>query len=103
MIDCGQRLGLAPHSFERLVPVVAGTGWVHGVVHCADDQLGRVAELDRDDAVSLQVGRSEDRRKTSLAEATVDAITPVDRQADQIIEIRLVCLSAMRTESCECR
>src|SRR5215475_12167796 len=103
MIDSGQRLGLAPHSFERLVPVVARTGRVHSAVHCADDQLSRVAELDRDDVVGLQVGRGEDRRKTSLAEATVDAITPVDCQVNQIVEIRLVGLGAMRTEGGERR
>src|SRR5262249_28449555 len=93
MLDCGQRLGL----------VVARPFRVHGVVHCADDQLGRVAELDRDDVVALQVSRGEDRRKTPLAEATVDAITPVDCQVNQIIEIRLVGLGAMRTEGGERR
>src|SRR5215475_4532352 len=103
MIDCGERLGLAPHSFEHLVPVIARPGRVHGKVHCAKNQLSRVADLDRDDAVGLQVGRGENSRKSSLAEAAVDAITPVDCQVDQFIEIRLVGLSAMRTKDGERR
>src|SRR5262249_7791036 len=76
-------------------------GRVKGIVHCAQDHLSRIADLDRDDAVGLQIGRGEDRRKASLAEAAIDAITPVDCQVDQFIEIRLVGLSAMRTKDSE--
>ena len=69
----------------------------------AADQLSRVADFDDDDAIGFQIGRSENGRKTSPAQWPVDAVTPINYQVGQLVEIWLVGLGAMRAENSELR
>src|SRR5262249_50988015 len=71
--------------------------------HFAVNQLGRITNLDRDNAVGHKIGRGENSRKATLSQSSVDSITPVNCQVDQLVEVWLVGLSAVRTEDGECR